>query len=64
MSTDYFEMKLAVKADRLQVRCNELEAAVREIRAAVTAPKTNERAIGEVHEITTRVLSRSPLTTR
>jgi hypothetical protein len=54
--TDYFEMKLAEKADRLQLRCNELEAALREIRVAVTAPKTNELAIGIVHEITARAL--------
>lgn len=43
----------------LQDRCDELEAAMREIRRVVTAPRTNEWAIGIVHEIASRALSLS-----
>ena len=60
MTNDYFEMELAKKADSLTARCLFLENAIREIRRAVEAPKSNEFAIGLVHEITTRALRGLP----
>jgi HAMP domain-containing protein len=50
--------RMAIDMGKQADEIERLEAAIREIRRAVTAPKTNEFAIGQVHEITSRILSR------
>jgi DNA topoisomerase IA len=62
LTPNYFEIELAKRVDALADRCRFLETAIRQIRRAVEAPETNEKAVGVVHAITTRALRCDPIT--